>query len=162
MTDQAVATAPAPARTGPRFLFSRLAALEAVTWALLLTGMFLKYVTETTELGVRIFGMFHGVVFIAYCLVAVLTSVDQKWPIGRVALALVSAVVPFMTVWFTARVEPRAPITHAWRLRNGAPGNALERAVAWLLRNPLLAVVLFVVALAALTGLALAVGPPAG
>ena len=35
----------------PRLLFRRLAFAEAVTWALLLTGMFLKYVTETTELG---------------------------------------------------------------------------------------------------------------
>ena len=49
-------------------LFRRVAIAEAITWALLLTGMFLKYVTETTELGVRVFGMVHGVVFIAYCL----------------------------------------------------------------------------------------------
>lgn len=159
MTDQALATR--PARTGPQFLFTRLAALEAVTWALLLFGMFLKYVTETTELGVRVFGMFHGVVFIAFCLVSVLTWVDQKWSVGRLALALVSAVVPFMTVWFTSRVEAREPITAQWRLRAEQPANPLERMVAWLLRNPVLAVVIFVVALAALTALALAVGPPA-
>ena len=32
-----------------------------------------------TELGVRIFGMVHGVVFIAYCLTTVLVAVDQRW-----------------------------------------------------------------------------------
>ena len=53
----------------PVLLFRRVAVAEAVTWALLLGGMVLKYVTDTTELGVRVFGMVHGVVFVAYCLV---------------------------------------------------------------------------------------------
>ena len=63
----------------PVRLYRVVAVAEAVTWALLLTGMFLKYVTETTELGVQVFGMVHGVVFIAYCLTTVLLSVDQRW-----------------------------------------------------------------------------------
>ena len=72
-------------RLTPRSLFRGLAVAEAITWALLLTGMFLKYVTETTELGVQVFGMVHGVVFIAYCLVTVLVAVDQRWSLGRTA-----------------------------------------------------------------------------
>ena len=64
-------------------LFRRLAIAEAVTWALLLIGMFLKYVTGTTELGVRVFGMVHGVVFIAYCLTAVFVGVNQRWSLGH-------------------------------------------------------------------------------
>jgi len=32
----------------PKILFRRVAIAEAITWALLLAGMFLKYVTETT------------------------------------------------------------------------------------------------------------------
>ena len=63
-----------------------MAIAEAITWALLLTGMFLKYVTETTELGVRVFGMAHGVVFIAYCLTTVVVAVDQRWSPGRTLL----------------------------------------------------------------------------
>ena len=78
---------------------------EAVTWALLLTGMFLKYVTETTELGVQVFGMVHGVVFIAYCLVTVLLFVDQKWSVSRLALGLGAAVPPFATVPFERYAE---------------------------------------------------------
>lgn len=147
-------------KAGPRRLFTVLADLEAVTWALLLGGMFLKYVTETTELGVRIGGMLHGVVFIAFCLVVVLTWVDQKWSVGRLALALVSAVVPFMTIWFAKHIEKQDPIDDRWRLREEAAATGLERPVAWLLRNPALGAVVFVVALAALTALALTVGPP--
>ena len=68
----------------PRTVFRRVAIAEAVTWALLLTGMFLKYVTETTELGVRVFGMVHGVVFIAYCLTTVWSpSTSAGPPAGR-------------------------------------------------------------------------------
>ena len=75
----------------PRSLFRGLAVTEAITWALLLTGMFLKYVTETTDLGVRIFGMVHGVVFLAYGLVALVTWVNQRWPLGVGLLAVLSA-----------------------------------------------------------------------
>ena len=61
----------------PALLFRRVAVAEAITWALLLTGMFLKYVTETTELGVSVFGMLHGVVFVAYGVVTLVVAVDD-------------------------------------------------------------------------------------
>lgn len=146
----------------PLILFRRVAIAEAVTWALLLSGMFLKYVTETTELGVRIFGMVHGVVFIAYCLVTLLVAVDQRWSRGRVLLGLVSSVPPFMTVWFDRYAERRGAFAPRWRLVRSEPERALDRPVAWLLRNPWQGALTGLVAVAALTGVALLVGPPAG
>ena len=71
-----------PSRDARGVLFRRVAVAEAVTWALLLVGMFLKYVTETTDLAVRVFGMLHGVVFVAYCLTVVLVAIDQRWSAG--------------------------------------------------------------------------------
>ncbi|NNM47201.1 DUF3817 domain-containing protein [Knoellia koreensis] len=146
----------------PQSLFRRVAIAEAVTWALLLIGMFLKYVTRTTELGVRIFGMAHGVVFIAYCLAVLFVAVNQRWSARIVLLGLVSAVPPFMTVWFDRYAERRGLLAGGWRLVAGGetPRSAPERVQAWMLRRPGLAVVVAVVAVAALTGLALAVGPP--
>lgn len=146
----------------PSTLFRRVAIAEAVTWALLLTGMFLKYVTETTELGVRVFGMVHGVVFIAYCLTTVVVAVDQRWSPGRLLLGLVSSVPPFMTVWFDRYAERRDAFAAQWRLVDHEPERTLDRPVAWLLRNPRQGAVTGVVAVAALTGVALLVGPPAG
>jgi integral membrane protein len=151
-----------PAPTNPQSLFRRVAIAEAVTWALLLTGMFLKYVTETTELGVRIFGMVHGVVFIAYCLTTVLVAVDQRWSKGRALLGLAAAVPPFATVLFDWYAEKRGAIATSWRLRSEAAGGPLERLVSWVLRNPLRGALAGLVAVAALTGLALLVGPPVG
>lgn len=145
----------------PRGVFRALAITEAVTWALLLTGMFLKYVTETTELGVQVFGMVHGVVFIAYCLVTVLVAIDQGWSLGRFALGLVAAVPPFATLPFESYAERRGLLGGEWLSRHDSP-TARERAVCWLLRHHRLAAGLLLVAVAGLTGAALVVGPPVG
>jgi integral membrane protein len=146
----------------PLHLFRRVAIAEAVTWALLLTGMFLKYVTDTTELGVRIGGMLHGVVFIAYCLTTVMVAIDQRWRAGRLLLGLAAAVPPFATILFDRYAERRGALGDRWRLRAGAPTGAVERLVAALVRKPLRGVVAGLLAVLALTGVALLVGPPAG
>ncbi len=144
-----------------RVLYRRVAVAEAITWALLLTGMFLKYVTETTELGVQVFGMVHGVVFIAYCLATVLLSVDQRWPLSRLVLGLLAAVPPFVTVPFERYAERSGLLGDDWRLRSEAPRGAVERLTAWLVRRPAQGALVGVVAVAGLTGVALLVGPPA-
>jgi integral membrane protein len=145
----------------PVRLYRLVARAEAVTWALLLAGMFLKYVTETTELGVRVFGLVHGAVFVGYCLVTGLLWVDQKWSLGRFVLGLVSAVPPFATVPFESWAERRGMLGEQWRLRSAAPHTFLERVVAWVVRRPGRGAAVGVAAMAALTGVALLVGPPA-
>ena len=145
----------------PVSLYRLVARAEAVTWALLLTGMFLKYVTETTELGVQVFGMVHGVVFIAYCLTTVLLWLDQKWSLGRRVLGLVAAVPPFATVPFERYAERSGLLGTAWRLREEDPRGLLEKPTAWLLRRPVQGLLDGLVAVAGLTGIALVVGPPA-
>lgn len=145
----------------PTRLHRFVARAEAVTWALLLTGMVLKYVTETTELGVQVFGMVHGVVFIAYCLTTVLLFVDQRWPVSRVALGLLAAVPPFATVPFERHAERAGLLGDSWRLRTDGPRGAVERLAAWLLRRPAQGLVVGLLAVAGLTGVALVVGPPA-
>lgn len=146
----------------PLRLFRVVAVAEAITWALLLTGMFLKYVTETTELGVSIGGMLHGVVFVAYCVTTVAVALDQRWTPGRTLLGLAAAVPPFLTIWFDRAAERRGWLGTAWRLRREQPATTLERPTAWVVRNPARGALAGVVAVAALTGVALLVGPPVG
>ncbi|MCW2812828.1 MAG: hypothetical protein JWN84_283 [Nocardioides sp.] len=145
----------------PQALFRRVAVAEAITWALLLGGMFLKYVTETTEVGVRIGGMLHGVVFVAYCVTTVVVAIDQRWTLGRTALGLLASIPPFVTVVFDVLMERRGAFG-PWRLTVEPPARAVERPVAWMLRNPLLGLVAAIGTVAVLTGLALLVGPPVG
>lgn len=105
---------------GPVTLFRVVAVAEACSWVGLLVGMFFKYVPETTELGVKVFGPIHGALFVAYCLVTLVIAGDQKWPLRRVALALVSSVPPLMTVWFDRFAERRGWIAERWRERAAA------------------------------------------
>ncbi|MES2321139.1 MAG: DUF3817 domain-containing protein [Pseudomonadota bacterium] len=96
-------------------LFSIVALLEGMTWAGLLIGMFLKYGTKTTELGVTFFGPLHGIVFISYVVVLVMAAVRLRWPLWAILLAALAAVPPLVTVpmeiWFRRRgllLEPAA------------------------------------------------------
>ena len=93
--------------TGIGKLFSIIALLEGVTWAGLLIGMFLKYTTKTTELGVALFGPLHGVIFISYVVVTVMTAVRLRWPLWAALVAMLAAVPPLVTIpmeiWFKRR-----------------------------------------------------------
>jgi len=146
----------------PLKLFRRVAVAEAITWALLLFGMFLKYVTETTELAVRVFGMVHGIVFVAYCVTTVLVAVDQRWSLRRTAFGLAAAVPPFFTLWFDRYAESRGLLPTQWRLRSAEPDGVIERVAAWVLRNPVGGALAGVATVAALTAVALVAGPPVG
>ena len=151
----------------PRTLYRRIAVAEVVTWTLLLIGMALKYVTKTTDLGVRVFGLAHGVVFIAFCLVTLLLWVNQKWSPRIAILGLLSAVPPLLTVWWERRLERSGHLESAdgaWRLAPGgdAPRNPAEQVVSRLLARPVAAVAIGLAAVVALTALALVIGPPVG
>ena len=143
-------------------LFRRVAVAEAFTWAALLTGMFLKYVTETTELGVRVFGMVHGVVFIAYLLMTLAVAVDQQWSRGRTLLGLACAIPPFLTLWFERYAVRHGLLAERWRLAATDPAGPAERLVGWLVRHPVRGAAAGLLGVAVLTGVALLVGPPVG
>ncbi|WP_462418555.1 DUF3817 domain-containing protein [Kytococcus sp. Marseille-QA3725] len=144
----------------PRSLHRVLALAEAITWALLLTGMFLKYVTRTTELGVRIGGGIHGFVFLLFCVTVVAVAVDGRWGVGRMLLGLAAAVVPFATIPYERWAERKGLLADRWRLQDEPGASAPERLLAWALRNPVLAVVVAVAVVAIVfTGLLL-IGPP--
>lgn len=85
-------------------LFAIASLIEALTWAGLLVGMFLKYVTETTDQGVWLFGRLHGVAFIFYVLVTVVAAWRLRWPLWASALAILAAIPPLVTLplelWF--------------------------------------------------------------
>jgi len=79
-------------------VFAAVALAEAFTWAGLLVGMFLKYVTETTEAGVWLFGRLHGAAFVAYVVVALVAAVRLRWGWSRALVALAAAVPPLTTL----------------------------------------------------------------
>ena len=81
--------------------FRLVALTEAVTWVGLLVGMYFKYLgSPRTELGVKVFGMAHGLVFIAFVVTALLVGMAFKWTVSTWLLALLASIVPLGSVIF--------------------------------------------------------------
>jgi integral membrane protein len=79
----------------------RVAAIaEACSWVGLLIGMFVKYVPETSEIGVKVFGPIHGGIFVAYVLITLVAARVLRWSAGTTLLALAASIPPLVTVWF--------------------------------------------------------------
>ncbi len=99
-------------------VFRVVAVAEALSWIGLLIGMYVKYVPETTELGVKIFGPVHGGIFVAYVVVALLAARVLRWSPGTTILALLASVPPLASIWFERRATrvgwlPRAEVVPA-------------------------------------------------
>jgi integral membrane protein len=81
-------------------LFRAVALAEACSWVGLLAGMFVKWVLQSSERGVQIFGPVHGGVFVAYVVVALVAARVLRWNAGATLLALAASVPPLATLWF--------------------------------------------------------------
>ena len=92
---------------------------EAVSWIGLLTGMYFKYLgTPRTEIGVHIFGMVHGLVFLAFLALGLLVGRAGRWSVMTWVSALAASLVPLASVVFLrwaersgALVAAQAPVT---------------------------------------------------
>ena len=81
--------------------FRLIALAEAVSWVGLLIGMYFKYLaTPRTEIGVKVFGMAHGLVFIAFVVTGLLVGIALKWTARTWLLALLASIVPLCSVIF--------------------------------------------------------------
>ncbi|HSE10689.1 MAG TPA: DUF3817 domain-containing protein [Nocardioidaceae bacterium] len=81
-------------------LFKVVAVAEALSWAGLLAGMYLKHVAGTTEAGVHFFGPVHGGIFLAYVALALVLARTLRWSPWVAILALACSVPPFATAVF--------------------------------------------------------------
>lgn len=83
----------------PAKRFRFVAVLEAITWAALLVAMFFKWVLGHTE-AVAIPGMTHGIVFVLFVVISIVTAISLRWSLSVTALALVSSLPPFGSLVF--------------------------------------------------------------
>lgn len=81
--------------------FRLVALAEAVSWVGLLVGMYFKYLgTPRTEVGVKVFGMAHGLIFIAFVITALLAGRAFGWSASTWLPALLASIVPLGSVIF--------------------------------------------------------------
>lgn len=88
-------------------LFVAIALVEALTWTGLLAGMYLKYVSGTTDVGVWLFGRLHGAAFLAYVVICFIAGSRLRWPMWALLLAVLAAIPPLVTwpleLWYRRR-----------------------------------------------------------
>lgn len=81
-------------------IFIAVATLEAFSWLALLIGMYFKWIAQTTDRGVQIFGMVHGIVFMTYLVALAWVARSRRWDLKTTFIGLISSLPPFMTLWF--------------------------------------------------------------
>lgn len=79
--------------------FRGISFLEGISLLLLLfVAMPLKYVWGNPEY-VRFVGMAHGLLFVAYVLLAIMTKFELEWKVKTLLIVLVASVIPFGTFY---------------------------------------------------------------
>lgn len=107
-----------------RTAFRIIAFGEALSWVLLLSAMFCKYVTESEpfglhEGGVPVAGMIHGAgFFMLYVVVSLVSAYVFRWNRKTTVLALASSVPPFFSIWFETVADRKGLLS---RTPVGAP-----------------------------------------
>ncbi|NNB99647.1 DUF3817 domain-containing protein [Corallococcus exiguus] len=74
---------------------------------LLLIAMPLKYALNM-PLGVRVVGMAHGVLFMAYLYTLMMAVIEYRWGVKRIAVAVMASIVPGGTFWLDAQLRGEA------------------------------------------------------
>lgn len=152
----------APALT-PRRLYRILAVAETITWTLLILGMIGKYILELGDWPVRVGGMTHGVVFVAYAFTAGLVGVNQHWKPLQIVGAVATAVIPYATIPFDRSLEKRGMLEGTWRRHKSDDPRDHTRISALLrffLAHPVLLSLVMIVAVFAVVSGLLYLGPP--
>lgn len=90
-----------------RWIFRIVAIAEAFSWIGLLTGMYLKHISGTTDYGVQLFGPIHGYVFVAYVIMCFVAWRTFKWSPKVLIVGLLASIPPLTTVVFDILAERR-------------------------------------------------------
>lgn len=79
--------------------FKYIALLEGISLLLLLFfAMPMKYIYEL-PIYVKVIGMAHGLLFIAYIALAVMLKIEEKWPIKKFVIVCIASIIPFGTFY---------------------------------------------------------------
>lgn len=82
-------------------LFKNIAFLEGLSYLVILFNMLVVKVLSPDfyQILLKPFGMTHGVLFIAYVIIAILLKDKQNWTLKDLALILGASLIPFATFW---------------------------------------------------------------
>lgn len=147
----------------PRSMYRKVSIAEAVTWTLLIAGMVMKYVFDAGNLGVRIGGSIHGLVFLTYMATAVVVGWNQRWSIGQIAAAVGTAIIPYATIPFDKSLERKNMLDGPWRTeKTEHPGDThwFDSLMRWFLKHPVMFFIILIALIATAMSVLLFLGPP--
>lgn len=82
--------------------------LEGLSYVGLLgIAMPLKYAADNPG-AVRIAGMIHGVLFLAFCATLFSVATNRDWKAKQIAIAVIAALVPLGAFWLEHRLRRQA------------------------------------------------------
>lgn len=87
-------------RAWARPTFHVVAVAEALSWLLLLAGMWRAYVSGDGRGGIELFGPIHGGIFVAFVVVTLVAAWTLRWSVWTTLFALAAAIPPLATVIF--------------------------------------------------------------
>ena len=81
--------------------FKIIAILEGISYLVLFANMLIIKPNHLDLYKTLLYpiGMAHGVLFITYCVLAVLLKFDQNWTYGKLGIILAASLLPFATFW---------------------------------------------------------------
>ena len=150
-------------KVSPKNLYGFVSVAETVTWTGLIIAMIARYGFGQDGSWFFVAGISHGVVFLAYCSVAVIVAMNQRWSVGRALAALVIAIPPYATIPFDRAVVKRGLLEGDWRTEAGSdPRDARfpDPIFRWLVARPALMVMTVIIILGALLAILRSLGSP--
>jgi integral membrane protein len=147
----------------PGTLYRVMALAEMATWTLLIIAMVARYGFAYDGPLFFVAGLSHGIIFLAYCVTAVIIGINLRWGFGTIALAILSAIPPWVTWPFDRWLEKKNKLEGEWRLEDsGDPRDQrwVDRCVRLGLRHPVWSFVIIVLGMALAISVLLALGSP--
>ncbi len=91
--------------------FRLVAFLEGCSFLLFAITMPLKYMMGMPKPN-YIVGMIHGLLFVAYVILLLQVSTENKWPLKKIFLAFIASLVPFGTFYANKKLYPEEITTN--------------------------------------------------
>lgn len=147
----------------PKSLYGFAAVGEAITWALLLTGLLLRTLGLSPDWLIPTVGSIHGFMFLSYAVIAALVGVNQRWRVSRIVTGVALAIVPFATLPFDRSLAKKDMLEGVWRIEGSEhPRDAgwFDRLFRWFISRPIVLILVLVAGVSLIFAVLVTAGPP--
>jgi integral membrane protein len=143
----------------PKKVYGVMATAEMITWTALIIAMVARYGFGYSGGLFFVAGLSHGVIFLAYVVVAVMVGVNLRWGFGTIVLAVLFAIPPWLTLPFDRWLHENGKLTSDWDLQSTNNG-WFFRFIQYWLKRPMFFLLVMVTTMAVVIYGLLTLGPP--